>query len=58
MLTNPCKIASGSLHTPLGGQMFIKMYDDKDKPTDILTYDAKAVLAELKTINMYEANGN
>lgn len=47
-LTNPCKVAGGSLNYPAGGILNIKMYDDKDRPADIASYDAKAILAYLK----------
>jgi len=47
-LTNPCKIAGGNLNYPAGGALNIKMYDDKDRPADIASYDAKAILVYLK----------
>jgi len=47
-LTNPCRIAGGDLNYPAGGILNIKMYDDKDRPADIASYDAKAILVYLK----------
>lgn len=47
-LTNPCRVAGGDLNYPAGGKLNIKMYDDKDRPTDIASYDAKAILVYLK----------
>ncbi|MFA6143881.1 MAG: hypothetical protein WCW84_08095 [Sulfurimonas sp.] len=47
-LTNPCKVAGGNLNFPAGGKLNIKMYDDKDRPSDIASYDAKVILAYLK----------
>lgn len=47
-LSNPCKVAGGNLNYPAGGILNIKMYDDKDRPADIASYDAKAILAYLK----------
>lgn len=48
-LSNPCRVAGGNLNWPAGGKLLIKMYDDKDRPADTATYDAKEVLAYLKS---------
>ena len=47
-LTNPCRIAGGNLNYPAGGKLDIQMYDDKNRPTNITSYDAKAILTYLK----------
>lgn len=53
-LKNPCKIARGSLQYPAGGILKIKMYDDSDRPKNILTYDAMAVIQYFKTTESFQ----
>lgn len=53
-LKNPCKIALGSLKYPAGGVLKIKMYNETNRPTNILSYDAKAVLDYLKANDLLQ----
>lgn len=53
-LKNPCKIAMGNLKYPAGGVLKIKMYNDSNRPSNILSYDAKAVLDYMKTNDLIQ----
>lgn len=53
-LKNPCKIARGNLNYPAGGILKIKMYDDSNRPKNILTYDAMAVIQYFKATESFQ----
>lgn len=53
-LKNPCGIAKGNLNFPAGGVLKIKMYNDNDRPKNILTYDAMAVIQYFKASESFQ----
>lgn len=53
VLSNPCRVAIGNLNYPSGGILHIKMYDDKDRPSDVFVYSANEVISYIKEQNLY-----